>query len=126
MRRGAASVAATLGLAAALTLAAAQAARTPTLDERVQITRALPAWLRKYPVGCVRLVTVISHDGRFATVSPQFLVRPGAGVKDPCLRYAGNGHFVLGKQKTWRVLYQGSDPPPCSLKIPHDLESCRR
>jgi hypothetical protein len=117
---GAASIAALSVVAAARVAPAADAARSPRLDERVAITRALPAWLRKLPVGCVRLVTVVSRDGGYATVTPQFLVRQGA-ADDPCLRYAGNGYFVLRKRAAWRVLGNRSDPPSCGWHVPRDL-----
>jgi hypothetical protein len=107
--------------------AVADAARSPTFGERVAITRALPAELRRYPVGCVRLVTVVSRSGLYARVTPEYLVRPSAGAQDACLRYAANGYFVLRKRPNWRVQGSLSDRPPCAWGVPRDLApSCAR
>ena len=48
-----------------------------------------------------------------------------APSNDPCLRYAGDGFFILKKTGGWKVVYVGSDAPACSLRIPRDLLRCR-
>ena len=36
-----------------------------------------------------------------------------------CLRYKGNGFYILHRQTgKWVVFYQGSDPPVCKSRIP--------
>jgi hypothetical protein len=103
--------------------AAGAAARAPTHAEREAIVRALPAGIRAIPVGCVHLNVRVSRSPRFAYVGPEFLnARPGSR----CLRYAGNGFFVLRKTgRAWRVVYTGSELPACSRGIPRDLVRCR-
>jgi hypothetical protein len=105
---------------------AGHTSREPTITERTMITRALPAWLRGYPVGCVSLGIAVSTNGSFAEVDPVFLVDPTV-AHDPCIRYASNGYFVLEKHKRWVVLGSLSEVPPCSWKVPRDLAAtCRR
>jgi hypothetical protein len=93
------------------------AAHQPTFKEREGITNAMPAWLRRYPVGCVWLEISVSSNGRYA--------KAGYGVlnpmKRPCSRFVSNGGWFLKKQAKWRIIFNGSDPPPCSLKIPREL-----
>lgn len=110
-------------IAAALVLVgAAGAKRAPTLNERAAITKALPASLRNVPVGCVWLKTAVSRSGAYALVSPVYL----NALHLPCLRYAANGDFILRKRLgVWRIVFHGSDPPQCSLKVPRDLTVCR-
>jgi hypothetical protein len=101
----------------------AEAARAPTYLEREGITQALPASIRSIPAGCVWLETSVSKNGRWALVAPRFL----NALHAPCLRYAGNGAFLLEKLETWKVVFAGSDPAPCSLHAPRDLvPGCRR
>jgi hypothetical protein len=97
------------------------AVRSPTLKERAAITAALPQWLRAYPVGCVWLdVSVSSMNARFAKVAPQFL----NATRQPCGRYASNGFWILRRATKWRIVFNGSVWPPCSLRIPRDLTRC--
>jgi hypothetical protein len=42
-----------------------------------------------------------------------------------CIRYASNGFFVLKKAPTWKVIFNGSVYPSCTLKVPRDLTPCR-
>jgi hypothetical protein len=98
--------------------AAAGAARPPTVAERTAITTALPTGFKRYPIGCVWLPTVVSSSGRYATVRPVVLATP------PCIRYAGNGYWILRKRPRWRIVFAGSEPPPCSLGVPRDLIRC--
>jgi hypothetical protein len=99
------------------TARAAEAARKPTFREREAITAALPAWFKRYPVGCVAIDIAVSNNGRFARVTPVFL----NATRAPCGRYASNGDWILKKGKTWKLIFSGSDAPPCSLGIPKDL-----
>jgi len=41
-----------------------------------------------------------------------------------CIRYASDGFFILRRTTRWRIIYNGSDPPPCSMSIPRDLIGC--
>jgi hypothetical protein len=40
-----------------------------------------------------------------------------------CYFYAGDGYYLLRRSPTgvWRVVFEGSDPPSCSLRVPKDL-----
>src|SRR4051794_15949058 len=110
---------ATLGAGAG----SANAARKPTFREREAITAALPAWFRRYPVGCVAVDIVVSKNGKYAEADPVFL---NARVGTPCLRYASNGFWILKKTRSWKIVFNGSDAPPCSLGVPADLGGCRK
>src|SRR4029453_11039317 len=92
----------------------ANAARSPTLTERQQLVRALPASVRKAPVECAWLKIRVSDSRRYALVTPVYLnARNG-----PCVRYAADGFFILRKAAgRWRVVYVGSDPPPCAKHV---------
>src|SRR6266511_231237 len=97
------------------------AAREPTFREREAITAAMPAWLRRYPVGCIWLEISVSKDGRYAEAGPGFL----NARRPPCSKYVSNGTWFLKKQTKWRIIFNGSDPPLCSLKVPRELtEEC--
>ena len=110
-----------IALLAILVPASALASRQPTFREREAITAALPAAFRSYPVGCVFLRTVVSNSGRYATVEPVFL----NALRQPCLKYASNGYWILRKTTKWKVVFSGSEPPPCSLGVPRDLVRCK-
>jgi hypothetical protein len=97
-------------------------ARRPTFREREALTAALPRWLRRYPIGCVWLEISVSHDGRYAEVGPGVL----NAMRPPCLRYASNGYWILEKQTKWRIIFNGSTDPPCSLGVPRELAPCPR
>jgi hypothetical protein len=119
-----AAVAAALGALAVA--AAAGAGRAPTHEERVAIIRALPADVRAWPVGCVSLsVTVSSHPG-WAKVDADFLIPIPTAPREPCVKYASNGVWVLRHAKTWKVVYEASELPGCSLGIPRDLLPCAK
>lgn len=115
-----------IGITCALVfVVSATAVRMPTLRERAAITGALPQWLQRYPVGCVYLGIRVSSNGRFARVTPEAFYP----AKKPCLAYASNGSYFLRKTSRWKVIFNGSEPPPCALAIPEDLlvpMSCRR
>jgi hypothetical protein len=116
-------VSAALGLALAV---GANAARAPTLSERTAITHALPAFVRNYPVGCASLSIQVSKNPDWARVGVQYLLEPGPPKSDPCLRYAANGFWILEQTARWKVVFNGSDGPPCSLGVPKDLGDCLR
>ena len=98
-------------------------ARQPTFKEREAITNAMPGWLRRYPVGCVWLEISVSSNGRYAKAG-YGVVNP---MKRPCSRYVSNGGWFLKKQAKWKIIFNGSDPPPCSLKVPRELtQECLR
>ena len=113
-----------LALPSALALpAVAAAARTPTLSERVAITRALPAGQTSVPSRCLYLDVRVS--GSYAKVEPVYLVDPARGASDPCVRYAANGFYLLRRAGAeWAVVYTGSELPSCSKHYPRDLTSC--
>lgn len=107
--------------------ATTHAARAPTRIERVYITRALPAYDRSLPAGCVFFDTRVSTQAPYARVDPVYLVDWNRS-SDPCARYAANGFYLLRRVSVtrWRIVHNGSDPPPCSLHIPRDLTTCLR
>ncbi len=97
------------------------AARSPTLDERAAIVRALPTLVRNTPVECVWLKIRVSRNPRYALAD---LVYVNTNLMR-CARFTADGFFVLKKSRVWRVVYVGSDFPRCSMKIPRDLVGCR-
>jgi hypothetical protein len=108
-------------LVAAAVLAGTAAARPPTLAERAAVTAALPSFLRAVPAGCVWLDVALSPDGRWAKVTPRFL----DATTLPCVKYASNGVFFLKRAARWKVVFDGSDLPPCALGVPKALARCR-
>ena len=114
-------IAVALVTTAALALpAAATAARLPTSAERTAIVRALPADFRAVPASCVRLRIRVSTSGRWARATPFYL----NATTLPCSRFASNGFWILERSPRWTIAYEGSDPPPCSLEVPHGLARC--
>lgn len=113
-------------LAGAAIPAGVVAARMPTLSERTAIVRALPAQLRKVPAGCVWLDVELASTPGWASVTPHWLV--GTSASDPCVRYAADGWYLLRRKPghAWRVVFDGSDRPLCSLHVPRDLSTCQR
>lgn len=111
-----------VGAVAAVLVSTAVAARQPTHQEREAIVRALPASIRNTPVECLRLVVRISRNPRYSYVGREYLnaIKPGSR----CTRYAGDGFYILKKAPGWKIIYTGSDPPPCSKRIPRDLGPC--
>jgi hypothetical protein len=100
---------------------AAAAARQPTPSEFRSVYAALPKFIRAVPRKCVRFEITVSNNGRYAKVVPAFL----NASKQPCLKYASNGYWILRKTTRWKIVFNGSDPP-CSLGIPADLSKCIR
>lgn len=101
----------------------AAGARAPTLKEREAITKALPRFVRDTPAECIWLNTRVANSSSYAIVRPAYLNATASGSR--CARYATNGFYVLRKSTSWKIVYQGSDPPPCSLRVPRDLIGCR-
>ena len=119
-------VAGSLALLSVAAAPVALASRAPTLREREAITNWYPARIRNAPVNCVHIaIRISSRDARYARTAVQMLNfrRPGS----PCLQYASNGFYILKKTRgTWRLVWQGSTQPRCSLRIPRDLTPCRQ
>ena len=113
-----------IGVCGAIGLGArsAGAARKPTFKEREALTVAMPAWLRRYPVGCVWLDFSLSKNGRYAA-GGYGVVHP---TRRPCLKYASNGYWILKRLTKWKIIYNGSTDPPCSLRVPRELALCLR
>jgi hypothetical protein len=111
------SVAAVVLIVSSALVGVAQAKRPPSLTERAAISLALPAYLRNEPVGCVWLDVSVSSNGKYAIAAPVYL----NALHAPCLRYASNGLWILRKTNRWKVIFNGSDPPKCSLGVPKDL-----
>jgi hypothetical protein len=89
--------------------------RPPTQSERQAIVRPLRASFRKTPVECLRFDFVAVSRG-YAVAGPN--VRP----QPRCSRYRSNGFFILKEDdQRWEIVYNGSDPPPCSLGVPDEL-----
>ena len=99
-----------------------EAVRQPTFEEREGLTVAMPAWLRRYPVGCVWLDFSLSKNGRYAA-GGYGVVHP---TRRPCLKYASNGYWILKRLTKWKIIYNGSTDPPCSLRVPRELAPCLR
>jgi hypothetical protein len=118
MRRLAATTA--LALAALALAPIAEPARAPSLKQRESITNVLPAYVRAYPAGCVWLAVRISKDARYAIARPLYL----NATRAPCSRYASSGYWLLKRTAGWRIVFNGSEPPPCSLGAPRDLIAC--
>jgi hypothetical protein len=92
-------------------------ARQPTFKEREAITAAMPAGIRRYPIGCVRLGMSVSSNGRYAEAGLDYL----NARRPPCAKYVSNGNWFLKKETRWTIIFNGSDPPPCSLGVPREL-----
>lgn len=82
------------------------------------IERALPHFLSTIPSRCIRHDLKVSSNGEWARVS---LVLSGSPKK--CLKYYVNGYWILKRNgdKQWRIVYNGSETPPCSLSVPKDI-----
>ena len=112
-----------VALCAVVVPTSALAARQPTYDERVSLTRAMPSSLRSIPSGCLNYEIRISTHGPYAYVGPEFLVRQPVNRADPCLRVASNGYYIFRRVSphVWKQVWVGSDVPLCSSRIPRDL-----
>ena len=115
---------AVLAMTGSDTGAAAIAARTPTFKEREGIIKALPKAVRDTPVECIWLrVRVSTRDSRYADVGGAYLNWEKPGSR--CLRYTSNWHLFFKKAKTWKIIFNGTVEPSCTLRIPRDLTLCR-
>jgi hypothetical protein len=98
-------------------------ARQPSLGEREAITRTLPAFFRRAPVECVFVkITVSTRTSHYALVDVQVI--NWRTKRTGCSKYLHDGFYIVRKTKGWRVVYEGSDPPPCTLRVPRDLTPC--
>jgi hypothetical protein len=103
--------------------AAALGARQPSLGEREAITRTLPASFRRAPVECIFVkINVSTRNSRYALVDVQVI--NWRNKKTGCSKYLHDGFYIVKKTKGWRSIYEGSEPPPCSLRVPRDLTPC--
>jgi hypothetical protein len=114
---------AVLALVILLSLAGtAQAARPPTRTERPAITKALASSIRTLPANCVTVRMRVSASGWFARAWLRWRQPDHCGAVS-----SSNGQWFLKRTaRGWRVVYVGSDPPPCRLRIPRDLTTCIR
>lgn len=98
-------------------------ARPPTFREQEGIVTALPASLRNTPVECLELkLRVSSRNPRYASVGGTLLNWEKAGSR--CIRFGSNWGYILKKGRRWKIIYEGTELPSCSLKIPRDLTEC--
>ena len=99
----------------------ASAARAPRPAERLAILRTLHARSPgpAMPIDCANYVIRVSQNPLWASVGVKYL------TSDPvCLRYAANPGLTILKRPSavrWKIVYGGSDPPPCSMHVPKDL-----
>jgi hypothetical protein len=103
--------------------AGAGSKRMPTLVERAAIVAALPTDLTGEPVRCTAIDVTVSSDGKWAQATPVYLAQ-----NKGCVRYEANGWFFVRRLASghWKVVFDGSDAPPCSLHVPKDLaNTCR-
>ena len=98
------------------------AARQPKPAEVQPLLSALPAFIRTAPRKCVRFGIMVSSSGRYAKIVPVVF----DATHQPCVRYASNGYWLLRKATRWKIIFNGSVPPPCSLGVPADLSKCFR
>jgi hypothetical protein len=61
----------------------------------------------------------VSHDSRFAFVAHEF--RNPHHIPARCMKYASNGFWIVKAAPRWRIVYEGSEPPPCSMRIPAEI-----
>ena len=108
---GVRAVALALVLAAVVTGSAA-ARRVPTVPERAEIRGAMALALSSAPPACYAAVVYVSTvDRRYAYAAPRWRTTA------TCLRYASDGYLILRRTTHWRVVFNGSDAPPCT-KVP--------
>jgi hypothetical protein len=106
---------------------ASSAADRPDARVGTAIVRAFPAGTKSYwnriPKTCHALDIRVSNNGRWATVTSVFT------PTEQCERWAGDGYSLLRRLPggSWRIVFEGSDPPPCSLRVRRDLiRTCLR
>jgi len=87
--------------------------------EKAAILLALPRYLR-VPMNCAKTDIEISSD-------PSWARAEAIDVYDfrakKCGRFAGNGYWLLKKSSAgrWRIAFNGSEVPQCSVHAPKDL-----
>lgn len=109
-------------LLAGVAVGGVAAARLPTQAEARSLFAALPAFVRSVPRKCVRFEMRVSDNGRYAKVTPVFL----NALRLPCVKYASNGYWILARTTRWRIIFDGSVFPSCSLRVPRDLSTCQK
>jgi hypothetical protein len=77
------------------------------------------AWSSDAARKCIDVKVTFSHnDAAWAEADPRF------SSASACSQYAGNGYYLVRDLPTgWKVVFDGSTSPPCSLRAPHDLPS---
>jgi|GEM_PF-6295267 len=88
-------------------------------QERAAILRALPRYLR-VPASCAKTDIKISSDRRWARAEAIDVYDYEARK---CGRFAGSGYWLLKKSSAgrWRIVFNGSEVPPCSIHAPKYL-----
>jgi hypothetical protein len=87
--------------------------------EKAAISLALPREFR-VPASCATINIKFSSD-------PSWARAESIDVYDPatkrCGRFGGNGYWLLKRSDSghWRIVYNGSEVPPCSIHAPKDL-----
>jgi hypothetical protein len=92
-------------------------------SERAAIrrSRSLPRDIRNAPVGCLSISLRMSLDRQYAMGGVALRLGPR------CHGYLYNGYDIFHRNRRtgdWTIVYEGSDWPPCSLRIPLELHSC--
>jgi hypothetical protein len=92
-------------------------------SERAAIRRSgsLPRDIRNAPVECLSISLRMSLDRRYALGGVALRLGPR------CHGYLYNGYDIFHRSRStgaWTIVYEGSDWPPCSLRIPLELHSC--
>jgi len=108
---------------AAVVSAPAAARRAPTVAERAEIRGAMALALSFAPPVCYGAVIYVSTvDRRYAYATARWKTIA------KCLPYASNGYFILRRSTHWRVVFNGSDAPPCTrvpARVARDLIKMR-
>ena len=87
----------------------------------IRQSRSLPRSVREAPIECLSIYLRMSLDHQYAFGG--IVLRPGGH----CHGNPGNGFRVFRRNPVtgaWTTVYEGSDWPPCSLRIPLELVSC--
>jgi hypothetical protein len=92
-------------------------------SERAAISRSrsLPWDIRNAPARCLSISLRMSLDRQYAIGGVALRVRPR------CHGHLYNGYDIFHRNRrtgAWNIVYEGSDWPSCSLRIPLELHSC--
>lgn len=93
--------------------------RSSSERDKAAILLALPREFR-VPASCAKTDIKISSN-------PSWARAESIDVYDPaikkCGRFGGNGYWLLKKSPSghWRIVFNGSEVPPCSLHAPRDV-----